>query len=62
MRRFNNRSHILQVGFSDGQQTLRMTTVTTEGKSKSPQIGTEYSNDYVAELQKQGLSAKQVLK
>src|SRR6266853_2732565 len=29
-----------------------LTTVTTEGKSKPPQIGTEYSNEYVAELMK----------
>ena len=27
-----------------------MTTVTTEGKSKPPQAGTEYSNEYAAEL------------
>src|SRR4030095_2548787 len=33
-----------------------LTTVTTEGKSKPPQIGTEYSNEYAAELQKQGLA------
>src|SRR6185295_4148364 len=33
-----------------------VTTATTEGKSKPPHIGTEYSNEYVAELQKQGLS------
>src|SRR5262249_21186909 len=32
---------------------IYVTTVTTEGKSKSPQIGTEYSNEYAAELQKQ---------
>src|SRR5262249_13939180 len=38
-----------------------LTTVTTDGKSKPPQIGTEYSNDYVAELQKQGLPIDQVL-
>lgn len=38
-----------------------VTTVTTEGKSKPPQIGTEYSNEYVAELIKQGLSQKEVL-
>ncbi|MEK6337296.1 MAG: PQQ-binding-like beta-propeller repeat protein [Acidobacteriota bacterium] len=38
-----------------------VTTVTTEGKSKPPQIGTEYSNEYVAELMKQGLSEKEVL-
>lgn len=38
-----------------------LTTVTTEGKSKPPQIGTEYSNEYVAELQKQGLPMNQVI-
>jgi outer membrane protein assembly factor BamB len=38
-----------------------VTTATTEGKSKPPQIGTEYSNEYVAELQKQGLSMQQIL-
>jgi len=38
-----------------------ITTATTEGKSKPPQIGTEYSNEYVAELQKQGLPMEQVL-
>ncbi|MFN7944132.1 MAG: PQQ-binding-like beta-propeller repeat protein [Blastocatellia bacterium] len=38
-----------------------LTTVLTEGKSKSPQIGTEYSNEYVAELQKQGLPMKDVI-
>jgi outer membrane protein assembly factor BamB len=39
-----------------------LTTVTTEGKSKPPQIGTEYSNEYVAELMKQGLSMAEVIK
>ncbi|HEY9283682.1 MAG TPA: PQQ-binding-like beta-propeller repeat protein [Pyrinomonadaceae bacterium] len=39
-----------------------LTTVTTEGKSKPPQTGTEYSNEYVAELMKQGLSQEEVLK
>jgi outer membrane protein assembly factor BamB len=38
-----------------------VTTVTTEGKSKQPQIGTEYSNEYAAELMKQGLSPEQML-
>jgi outer membrane protein assembly factor BamB len=38
-----------------------LTTVTTEGKSKPPQIGTEYSNQYAAELVKKGLSEKEVL-
>ena len=39
-----------------------LTTVTTDGKSKPPQIGTEYSNEYVAELQKQGLPMAEVVK
>ena len=39
-----------------------ITTVTTDGKSKPPQTGTEYSNEYVAELQKQGLSMQEVIK
>lgn len=38
-----------------------VTTVTTDGASKPPQIGTEYSNEYVAELMKQGLSQQEVL-
>src|SRR6266852_9434387 len=38
-----------------------LTTVTTEGKSKPPQIGTEYSNEYAAELSKQGLSEQEIL-
>ena len=39
-----------------------ITTVTTDGKSKQPQTGTEYSNEYVAELQKQGLPIEEILK
>jgi len=39
-----------------------LTTVTTDGKSKPPQVGTEYSNEYVAELQKQGLSMAEIVK
>lgn len=38
-----------------------LTTVETEGKSKQPQIGTEYSNEYAAELIKQGLSEKEMM-
>ncbi len=38
-----------------------LTTVTTEGKSKPPQIGTEYSNEYVAELAKKGLGEREIL-
>lgn len=40
---------------------IYLTTATTEGKSKPPQIGTEYSNEYVAELQKQGLPMDKVI-
>src|SRR5271169_4002038 len=39
-----------------------VTTATTDGKSKPPQMGTDYSNDYVAELMKQGLSQQEVMK
>jgi outer membrane protein assembly factor BamB len=39
-----------------------LTTVTTDGKSKPPQIGTEYSNEYAAELMKQGLPMAEVMK
>ena len=40
---------------------IYLTSVTTEGKSKQPQTGTEYSNEYVAELLKQGLKMPEVL-
>ena len=39
-----------------------VTTVTTDGKSKPPQTGTEYSNEYVAELMKQKLPMEEVIK
>ena len=39
-----------------------LTSVTTDGKSKPPQTGTEYSNEYVAEMQKQGLSMQEIIK
>jgi outer membrane protein assembly factor BamB len=39
-----------------------VTTVTTEGKSKLPQTGTDYSNQYAEELQKQGLSGAEIMK
>ena len=38
-----------------------LTTVTTDGPSKRPQTGTDFSNDYIAELTKQGLSDEQVM-
>ncbi|MFN0111754.1 MAG: PQQ-binding-like beta-propeller repeat protein [Blastocatellia bacterium] len=39
---------------------IYLTSAITEGKSKSPQIGTEYSNEYGAELRKQGLSPQEI--
>jgi len=38
-----------------------LTTVTTDGKSKPPQTGTDFSNDYAAELAKQGLSEEKIV-
>jgi len=45
---------------TDGK--VYVTSVTTEGKSKLPQTGTEYSNEYAAELQKQGLPIDEIVK
>lgn len=42
-------------------EKIFVTTAVTEGKSKPPQIGTEYSNELVAELQKQGLPMKEII-
>src|SRR5215470_4007164 len=42
-------------------RNIFLTTVTTDGKAKQPQIGTSYSNDYVAELQKQGIKGKELM-
>ncbi len=39
-----------------------LTSVTTEGTSKPPQKGTEYSNEYAAELMKQKLPMEEVMK
>ena len=39
-----------------------ITSVLTDGKSKLPQTGTEYSNEYAAELSKQGLSMPEIIK
>jgi outer membrane protein assembly factor BamB len=37
-----------------------LTAAVTEGKSKTPQIGTTYGNDYSAELKAKGLTAEEV--
>jgi outer membrane protein assembly factor BamB len=42
-------------------RSVFLTTVVTEGKSKPPQVGTEYSNEYAAQLIKQGLSEKETM-
>src|SRR5215470_15924030 len=42
-------------------RNIFLTTVTTDGKAKQPQVGTNYSNDYVAELSKQGFKDKELL-
>lgn len=39
-----------------------VTTAVSEGESKAPQVGTEYSNDYVRELSQQGLSKEEINK
>ena len=49
------------MGGGDIGEWVFLTTVTTEGRLKAPQTGTEYSNEYVAELVKQGLTQAQVL-
>ena len=38
-----------------------LTAAVTDGESKKPQTGTEYSNEYAAELAKQGLSPAQIM-
>jgi outer membrane protein assembly factor BamB len=42
-------------------KTIFITTVTTDGTAKKPQVGTDYSNQYIAELQKQGLKGKELI-
>ena len=39
--------------------SIFVTAVTTDGTSKAPQVGTEYSNEYIAQLMKQGLSEQE---
>ncbi|HLW75811.1 MAG TPA: PQQ-binding-like beta-propeller repeat protein [Bryobacteraceae bacterium] len=38
-----------------------ITTVVTDGKAKQPQTGVDYSNQYVAELQQQGVKGQELL-
>ncbi|MEP7365831.1 MAG: PQQ-binding-like beta-propeller repeat protein, partial [Acidobacteriota bacterium] len=38
-----------------------VTTAVTDGASKKPQVGVDYSNEYVAELSKKGLSDAEVM-
>ena len=42
-------------------RNIFVTTVTTEGRAKQPQVGTDYSNDYAAELSKQGFKGQELL-
>jgi hypothetical protein len=42
-------------------KNIFVTTVTTDGKAKQPQVGTDYSNEYIAELSKQGLKGQELL-
>src|SRR5215203_6141760 len=42
-------------------KNIFLTTVTTDGKAKQPQIGSSYSNDYAAELSKQGFKGKDLI-
>ena len=42
-------------------KNIFLTTVTTDGKAKQPQVGSSYSNDYIAELSKQGLKGKELM-
>jgi outer membrane protein assembly factor BamB len=42
-------------------KNIFVTTVTTDGKAKQPQVGANYSNDYVAELQKQGVKGQELM-
>jgi len=41
-------------------RNIFLTTVTTDGAAKQPQVGTTYSNDYTAELAKQGLKGQEL--
>src|SRR5580658_9524020 len=42
-------------------RNIFVTTVTTDGQAKQPQVGSDYSNDYIAELSKQGFKGQELL-
>ena len=42
-------------------KSVFLTTVITDGKAKRPQTGVDYSNDYIAELEKQGVKGKDLM-
>jgi outer membrane protein assembly factor BamB len=42
-------------------KSIFLTTVTTDGKAKQPQVGANYSNDFVAELSKQGIKGQELI-
>jgi outer membrane protein assembly factor BamB len=42
-------------------KSVFLTTATTDGKAKQPQVGADYSNDYVAELSKQGIKGQELM-
>jgi outer membrane protein assembly factor BamB len=42
-------------------RNIFVTTVTTDGRAKQPQAGSSYSNDYAAELKKQGFEGKELI-
>ena len=41
-------------------KSVFLTTAITDGKAKQPQTGVDYSNDYVAELQKRGIKGREL--
>ena len=45
-----------------GEHRVFITAATSEQRMKPPSLGTEFSNEYIAELRKQGLSADEINK
>ena len=42
-------------------RSVFLTTVTTDGTPKQPQVGSDYSNEYIAELSRQGFKGQELL-